>query len=60
MYTGEAWDVLLCVLAEVQAPYLEEIVLQIDPEAFVIISATEHVQGGGSAILRCPVDRHAL
>lgn len=47
MYTGEDKDVLLCAVTRVQVPHLEEIVRQVDPEAFVIVSSAEEVRGGG-------------
>jgi len=47
MYTGEARDVLLCAVTDVQVPHLEEIVRGADPEAFVIVSPAEEVRGKG-------------
>ncbi len=47
MYTGQARDVLLCAVTDVQVSHLERIVGQVDPEAFVIISPAEEVRGKG-------------
>jgi hypothetical protein len=44
-YTGEARDVLLCALTEVQVSHLKEIVRRTDPDAFVIVSPAEEVRG---------------
>lgn len=54
MYTGEAKDVLLCTVTEVQVPHLEQIVYQLDPNAFVVVSATERVQGWGFRPFEAP------
>ena len=54
MYTGDAQDVLLCAVTEVQVPHLEEIVYRIDPNAFVVVSATESVQGWGFRSFEAP------
>ena len=54
MYTGEARDVLLCAVTEVQVPHLEEIVYRVDPNAFVVVSATESVQGWGFRSFEAP------
>ncbi len=54
MYTGEARDVLLCAVTEVQVSHLEEIVCRIDPKAFVVVSATESVQGWGFRPFEAP------
>ncbi len=47
MYTGEKRDVLLCAVTDVQIKHLKEIVHQVDPDAFVIVSSTTEVHGGG-------------
>jgi uncharacterized membrane protein len=47
MYTGETLDVLLCAVTEVQVSHLEEIVCQVDPEAFAVVNLAEEVRGGG-------------
>ncbi len=47
MYTSEARDVLLCAVTDVQVPHLERIAYQVDPRAFVIVSAAEEVRGWG-------------
>jgi hypothetical protein len=44
-YTGEARDVLLCAVTDVQVPHLKEIVRLTDPDAFVIVSAAKEVRG---------------
>jgi uncharacterized membrane protein len=54
MYTGESKDVLLCAVTEVQVPHLEEIVYQLDPNAFLVVSATERVQGRGFRPFEAP------
>ncbi|MGD1996062.1 MAG: DUF2270 domain-containing protein [Anaerolineae bacterium] len=47
MYTSEPRDVLLCAVTDVQVSHLEEIVGQVDPEAFVVVSPAEEVRGTG-------------
>ena len=47
MYTGEARDVLLCTVTDVQVLHLEEIVYQTDPDAFVVVGRAADVRGGG-------------
>jgi len=47
MYTGEARDVLLCAVTDVQVLHLRDIVYQADPEAFVIVNTAEEIRGGG-------------
>jgi uncharacterized membrane-anchored protein YitT (DUF2179 family) len=47
MYTGTTWDVLLSAITEVQVPHLREIVRDVDPEAFVVVSLAAEVRGGG-------------
>lgn len=54
MYTGEARDVLLCAVTEVQILHLEEIVRQTDPEAFVIVSPAAEVWGRGFRPFEAP------
>jgi uncharacterized membrane protein len=54
MYTGEARDVLLCAVTDVQVPHLEEIVCRVDPHAFVVVSAAESVQGWGFHSFEAP------
>jgi uncharacterized membrane protein len=53
-YTGEPRDVLLCAATEVQIPRLREIVQEIDPKAFFIVSAAEEVRGGGFRSFEAP------
>lgn len=47
MYTGQARDVLLCALTQVQIARLREIVRAIDSNAFIVIHPVSHVQGYG-------------
>jgi uncharacterized membrane-anchored protein YitT (DUF2179 family) len=47
MYTGQARDVLLCVLSRKQIPELKSIVAEIDPGAFVIVVEAREVFGEG-------------
>jgi uncharacterized membrane protein len=47
LYTDEARDVLLCAVTDVQVGQLEEIVNQVDPRAFVIVSSVDQVRGKG-------------
>lgn len=47
MYTGETRDVLLCAMTDVQVSHLEEIVRQVDQQAFVVVSRAADVRGGG-------------
>ena len=54
MYTGQARDVLLCAVTEVRVSSLEGIVLQVDPNAFVIISAADRVRGEGFRPFEAP------
>lgn len=46
MYTGEARDVLLCAVTEVQVSHLKEVVRQTDAGAFVVVSPAAEVRGG--------------
>jgi uncharacterized membrane protein len=54
MYTGQPRDVLLCAVTEVQVVHLENIVRRIDPQAFVVVSATERVRGKGFRPFEAP------
>ncbi len=47
MYTGAPWDVLLSAVTDVQVPHLREIVHEVDADAFVVLSLTAEVRGGG-------------
>lgn len=47
MYTGQQRCVLLCVVADVEVSFLREVVHHADPEAFVVVSPTAEVRGGG-------------
>lgn len=46
-YTGEAKDVILCVLNRVQSTRLKELVKQEDPAAFVLVADVREVMGEG-------------
>jgi len=54
MYTGEARDVLLCAITDVQTGHLREIVHQADPHAFVIVSQAAEVRGWGFSTFDAP------
>jgi hypothetical protein len=54
MYTGEARDVLLCAVTDVQVSHLEDIVYRVDPQAFVVVGPTESVQGWGFRPFEAP------
>lgn len=54
VYTGEARDVLLCAVTEVQVGHLEEIVRRADSEAFIIVSPAEEVRGKGFRSFEAP------
>lgn len=47
MYSGKTRNVLLCVMRKYQLPKLKEIVMEIDEEAFVIVSDVKEVIGLG-------------
>lgn len=47
MYTGAAWDVLLCAVTDVQVAHLRDIVREVDPQAFVVVGLAAEVRGGG-------------
>lgn len=47
MYTGASWDVLLSAVTDMQLPHLRGIVRDVDPDAFVVVSPTAEVRGGG-------------
>lgn len=47
MYTGLQKDILLCVLSRKQVPEIKQIVREIDPNAFVIVSEAREVLGEG-------------
>jgi uncharacterized membrane protein len=53
-YTGEPRDVLLCAVTRVQIPQLREIVREMDPSAFFIVSAAEEVRGRGFESFEAP------
>ena len=54
MYSGVARDVLLCVVTDIQIPQVREIVSEVDPEAFVIVSRSRDVRGSGFNPLKTP------
>jgi uncharacterized membrane protein len=54
MYTGTALDVLVCALNDVQVHHLEEIVRQVDPHAFAVISNVDEVRGRGFRPFEAP------
>jgi uncharacterized membrane-anchored protein YitT (DUF2179 family) len=47
MYTGDAKCVLYCVVSRKQIVALKEMVAEIDPNAFVIVSDVREVLGEG-------------
>lgn len=47
MYTGQAWDVLLCAVTDVQVEHLRDIVRRADPDAFVVVGVASEIRGGG-------------
>ena len=47
MYTRQQKDILLCVLSRKQVPEIKQIVSDIDPDAFVIVSEAREVLGEG-------------
>lgn len=46
-YSGEKKDVILCVVSQAQVSRLKNIVREVDPGAFVIVSNIGEVQGEG-------------
>ena len=47
MYSGAASTVLLSAVTDVQVAHLKEIVREVDPDAFVVVSPAAEVRGGG-------------
>ncbi len=47
MYTGASSSVLLSAVTDVQVAHLKEIVRDIDPDAFVVVSPAAEIRGGG-------------
>jgi hypothetical protein len=47
MYTGKEHGVLLCALEARQMRFLREVVLGIDPRAFVIVTPVQDIHGAG-------------
>lgn len=47
MYTGEARTVLMCALTEVQIAHLQRIALEVDPQAFIVVTQASKVRGRG-------------
>ena len=54
MYSGVPRDVLLSVVTDVQIPRVRDIVSEVDPEAFVIVSRAREVRGTGFDPLQTP------
>jgi len=46
-YTGERREIILCVLSQSQVTHIKDIVREIDPDAFVIVSNVGEVLGEG-------------
>lgn len=46
-YTGERREIMLCVLSQSQVTHIKDIVREIDPDAFVIVSNVGEVLGEG-------------
>jgi len=46
-YTGEAREMLLCVVSTSEVTELKELIYQIDPKAFVIVTSAHEVLGEG-------------
>lgn len=46
-YSGKSRDVLMCVMRKYQVPPLKELVTEIDPSAFVIVTDAKEVIGEG-------------
>ncbi|MBN1262141.1 MAG: DUF2270 domain-containing protein [Anaerolineae bacterium] len=49
MFTGKERNVLLCALTDVQIDRFEQIVSEVDPEAFLVFSQVSNVRGRGFA-----------
>ena len=47
MYTGEEKEMLFCVLGHREVPQIKDIIYEIDPRAFVIVSNANEVTGEG-------------
>lgn len=47
MYTGKDKDVLLCVVNRAQVAQLKDIVIEIDPKAFIMLTTVHEVLGEG-------------
>ncbi len=54
MYTGEEKDVLLCAVTDVQIERLQQIVYEIDPNAFVVVSRAARIHGYGFEDIEAP------
>ncbi len=46
-YSGRPRPVLMCVVGETEVPRVKRLILEADPEAFVVITAAEEVAGPG-------------
>jgi len=47
MYTGQSHSVLMCAVSAAQTIRLKRLVYQIDPAAFVIVTAAQDIRGSG-------------
>jgi uncharacterized membrane protein len=47
MYTGKAHGVLLCALTVTEVPLLKSLVVEADPNGFVIVTPVQEILGGG-------------
>jgi len=47
MYTGQAHTVLLCALTVTEIPQLRQLISEVDPNAFVIVSPAQEIFGRG-------------
>jgi len=52
MYTGKQHAVLMCALTVTEVPHLKSLVLDADPQAFVIVSPAQEVLGRGFSPLQ--------
>ena len=52
LYTGTAKELLLCVVSRAEITKLKELVVEVDPEAFVVLSDVREVLGEGFQEIR--------
>lgn len=52
MYSGESHKVLLCAVTVTEVPHLKELVMDVDSDAFVVVTAAEEVVGRGFLTLK--------